>query len=254
MKVNVYSIQGEEMKSIELPEAFNKEVRLDLIRRAVISMQSNRRQPYGASLTAGMMHSVEWWGKGRGVSRVPRLKDSRRAAEAPCTVGGRRAHPPKVEKIWKKKINRKEKYLSKLSALSATAKKEWIIKRGHKFKENITFPIVLEDAFERISKTKEIISLFEKLGIYDDVERARRGKRMRPGRGKMRGRRYRRKKSILIVITRFDGIEKGARNLPGIDVVKVSHLNTEKLAPGGDPGRLSLFSESAIEEIRRWKT
>ena len=41
-------------------------------------------------------------------------------AFAPGTVGGRRAHPPKSEKIWSKKINKKENAKAIRSAISAT--------------------------------------------------------------------------------------------------------------------------------------
>jgi large subunit ribosomal protein L4e len=58
---------------------------------------------------------------------------------------------------------------------------------------------------------------------------------------------------LLIVVSRKDGVEKGARNLAGVDIVTPGQLNTELLAPGGDPGRLSVFTESAIEVLRRWK-
>ena len=49
MKVNVYSIQGEVKEEIELPAIFNEEYRPDLIKRAVLSAQSARIQPWGKS-------------------------------------------------------------------------------------------------------------------------------------------------------------------------------------------------------------
>ena len=47
MKVNVYSIQGEVKEEIELPAIFSEEYRPDLIKRAVLSAQSARIQPWG---------------------------------------------------------------------------------------------------------------------------------------------------------------------------------------------------------------
>ena len=58
---------------------------------------------------AGMKHSVEWWGKGRGVSRIMRRTGQSRGAQNPHTKGGRRAHGPKVEKNWGRKLNLKER-------------------------------------------------------------------------------------------------------------------------------------------------
>ena len=98
-RAHLLDLQGKPDGSVLLPLAFSQPVRTDLIRRAVVAAQSHRRQPYGTSPTAGLRHSVEWSGKGRGVARTPRLMDSMRGAQAPNTVGGRPAHPPKVEKI-----------------------------------------------------------------------------------------------------------------------------------------------------------
>ena len=99
MKVPIYSMKGKASKSsATLPQAFEEPVRLDLIRRAVRAARANRRQAYGASPRAGYRHSVSWPGKGRGMARTPRKNGGGgRGAEAPNTVGGRRAHPPKFE-------------------------------------------------------------------------------------------------------------------------------------------------------------
>jgi len=42
-------------------------------------------------------------------------------------------------------------------------------------------------------------------------------------------------------------------NLPGVDVVNAAALNAEVLAPGGDAGRLTVFSEGALEMLRSWR-
>jgi large subunit ribosomal protein L4e len=42
------------------------------------------------------------------------------------------------------------------------------------------------------------------------------------------------------------------RNLPGVEVVNPSNLSTERLAPGGDPGRLTLISMQALELMMGW--
>jgi large subunit ribosomal protein L4e len=65
----------------------------------------------------------------------------------------------------------------------------------------------------------------------------------------MRGRRYRRKTSALIVVGKNDGIFQAARNLAGVDVIEVKNLNAKLMAPGGDCGRLTIWSESAINQL-----
>jgi large subunit ribosomal protein L4e len=247
-KVNIYNIDGSSSEKIDLPKIFSTPFRPDIIRKSFNVLHSNKRQPYGAYPLAGTRHAVASIGKGRGMSRVPRLTQGQNAAFAPCNVGGRRAHPPKVERNWKEKINNKEKILAKNSALAATANKEIVAKRGHKFNEKLTLPIIVDDKFEKIKKTKDVIEALNKIGVYEDILRSTNGKHVRAGIGKMRGRKYRIPKSILIVSTK-DDFQKCSKNLTGVDIVKPSNINIENLAPGGDAGRLTIFTRSAIKEL-----
>jgi large subunit ribosomal protein L4e len=251
-KLYVYDLEGKVAGEQELPVAFKHELRPDIIRRAVNAIESNARQPYAPSPTAGMRHSVSTWGKGRGVSRVQRLMGSSTAAQSPNNVGGRRAHPPKVEKDLGKKINKKEQLFGKLSALRATSEHELVRKRGHRFDEKLTVPVVVKDDFESIATTKDAVKALSSLGVYEDVERALIGRNIRPGRGKMRGRRHRIPKSLLVVLSKECDGGRSLRNLPGVDVVTPNSLNASMLAPGGDPGRLMVISETALQAIGGW--
>jgi large subunit ribosomal protein L4e len=247
-KVKVYGTDGTSKEQIDLPDIFNTPYRPDIIRKSFNALRSNKRQPYGPDPLAGTKHATASVGKGRGMSRVPRLTQGQRAALAPCVVGGRRAHPPKPERNWKEKINKKEKTLAKNSALAATANKEIVTNRGHKFDDKITLPVIIDDKFEKITKTKDVITALDKLGVYDDILRATNGKHIRAGKGKARARKYKTPKSILIVSTNVE-IQKSSKNLSGVDVVKPKEINIEHLAPGGDPGRLTIFTKSALKEI-----
>jgi large subunit ribosomal protein L4e len=252
-KLNVYDLKGEVSGELDLPEAFKSELRPDIIRRAVTAIEANARQPYAPKPTAGMRHSVETWGKGRGVSRVQRLMGASTAAQSPNNVGGRRAHPPKVEKDLGKKINRKELRFAKLSALRATSEPDLVKTRGHKFKEELTVPIVVQDEFESVKSTKDAVDALASIGVYDDVERAINGKNIRAGRGKMRGRRYQIPRSLLVVVSKECAASRSVRNLPGVDVATPTALNASLLAPGGSPGRLMLISEGALKTVGGWK-
>src|SRR6266566_4599962 len=149
-QVHVYSLDGDVLKSVELPPVFRSEVRTDLIRRAVTSAQANRRQPYGSSFTAGTRHSVRWSGKGHGVSRVPRIRGTMIGAQAPGTVGGRRAHPPRIQAIWAKKINDHERRLARNAALAAVRDPSLVSLRGHRFDEDLSLPVIVEDGIEAV--------------------------------------------------------------------------------------------------------
>ena len=252
---NVYSVKGEFAGTIEVPAAFATAYRPDLIKKAVLAAAANGRQPYGPNKMSGMRHSVSTWGKGRGVARVQRLHDGSRATQSPNNISGRRAHPPKVEKIWEQKVNKKEAKLARMSALACTACAECVRARGHQFDDKVTFPIVADDELNQVGTAAGVMEFFDAIGIGYDVDRAKDGTKIRAGRGKMRGRKYRTPVSVLIVISdkeRNAAVFKGANNLPGVQVEEISTLNTAILAPGGDAGRLVVYTKSAIEEIGAW--
>jgi large subunit ribosomal protein L4e len=249
-RVHLLTLDGKEHATVSLPLAFSQPVRPDLIRRAVVAAQSHRRQPYGTSPTAGRRHSVEWSGKGKGVARTPRLMSSMRGAQAPNTVGGGAAHPPKVERIWGKKINNKERRLAFTSALAATRESKLAEARGHAIPHGLHLPLVLEDPVEEIGTTGAARELLARLKLWDDVERAQSGTHLsNSGRARRRGR-VRRTPRSLLVVTSAPGKARGFLNLAGVEVVPVQRLSTEDLAPGGDAGRVTLFSHKAVESLR----
>ena len=254
MKVHVYSLDGKPSEEIELSEVFEAEFRPDVIRRAVLAAQSARIQPWGADKEAGKRTSAETWGKGFGVARVRRVKGRRhpaagRGAFAPFTVGGRRAHPPKVEKKLRERINKKERRLAIRSAIAATKDRKIVSSRGHAVDDIEELPLVVTDEFEGIKKTKQAKEVLKKLGLWSDVERVTASRKIRPGRGKMRGRRYRQAVGPLLVVGEDRGVGRAARNIPGVEVIPVSQLGAEQLAPGGVPGRLTLWTKSAIHKL-----
>lgn len=249
-RVHLFDLHGKPGGMVALPLAFSQPVRPDLIQRAVVAAQSHRRQPYGTSLTGGLRHSVEWSGKGKGVARTPRLMDSMRGAQAPNTVGGRAAHPPRVDRIWEKKINRKERRRAFASALAATREEKLARARGHDVPHGLHLPVVLADPVEEIRSSSEAQGVLVRLKLWKDVERARDSTRLRAsGRARRRGRVHRTSRSLLVVTT-GPGKALGFRNLAGVEVVPVARLATEDLAPGGVAGRLTVFSRSAVESLR----
>ncbi|MCK9323284.1 MAG: 50S ribosomal protein L4 [Candidatus Methanomethylophilaceae archaeon] len=252
-QTNVYSVKGEVSGTVDVPEAFSTPYRPDIIKKAILAASANSRQPYGPGPRAGMRHSVKTWGKGRGVARVQRVHDGKKATESPNNVSGRRAHPPVPERIWAQKVNRKELKIARCSALAATACAECVKERGHQFDDSVSFPIVIEDDFQNVMSTSQINGIFDAIGIGYDVERAKEGTKIRAGRGTMRNRKYRTPVSILIVVVdRKVPVFKGASNLPGVEIETVSTLNASILAPGGDAGRLVVYTKSAIAQIGEW--
>ena len=265
MKVKVFGMDGKETGSKDLPKQFDEEVRPDLIKRAAEVIQANKRQKYGVTEEAGKRHSTYLSKRrrayrgayGAGRSRTPRKIVSRRGerinyvgAFAPNTVGGRVAHPPKAEKKWELKINKKENRKAIRSALAASVAKEFVEARGHRLPEN--FPFVFDNKFEAMKKTVDVKKALKIMGLKDELVRAE-VKNVRAGKGKLRGRKYKRRVGPLVVVGDKCDLLKAAKNIPGVDVVKVNEVNALMLAPGCNPGRLTIFTVSALENMEKNK-
>jgi large subunit ribosomal protein L4e len=263
MKIPVLDRTAKEVSKKELPSQFKEEVRPDLIHRAVVTVQANSRQPYGANPNAGMMVSAKLSRRrrdykgayGMGIARSPRKVLTRRGtrfnwvgALAPNTVGGRRAHPPKADRIWDKKLNVKERRKALRSAISATMHKDIVKARGHILPKD--FPFILSNDIEDIKKTKDVLALLYALGFKEELNRTKE-KVKRAGLGKNRGRPYKVKKSVLFVVSKKCGLNKAAANVSGVEIVTPDHLNAELLAPGSAIGRLTLYTEGAVDEIAK---
>jgi len=248
----VFDLEGKRVSRIRIPKVFETTLRPDIIKRAVVAIQSHRYQPQGRDPMAGKRTTAESWGVGRGMARIPRLSGRGRAALAPGTVGGRAAFPPVVEKKIKKKIPRKEKRLALLSAIAATGSKEVVAKRGHAVDDVPDFPLVVAEDIQGLKKTRDLKEAFINLGVWPDVYRVKGSIKVRAGKGKMRGRRKKKAVGPLVVISKDDGIVEAARNLPGVDVAYVKDLNAELLAPGTHPGRLTVWTRSSMKELREW--
>ncbi len=261
MKSTIFSTKGEKVKDLELPKQFSEKVRPDLIKRAVLVIQNNNRQPYGADPRAGLEYSATLsrkrkdyrGGYGRGMSRIPRKVMLRRGTQfiytgaiVSGTTGGRRAHAPKAEKIFDQKINNKERQKAIRSAIAATADKEFLKEKGITVQDNV--PLII-DKLESLNKTKEVKDLLIKLNLSPELERAD-NKKIRAGKGTMRGRKYRKAKGPLVVVSGKDTkVAEACKNLPGFEVVEVKSLNAELLAPGAVPGRYVIWSLDAIQKL-----
>ncbi len=246
----ILDLQGKATGKITLPSVFSTPLRPDVIKRAVLAIQSNRRQKQGRDLMAGKKTTAESRGTGSATARVPRMKSGAgRAAFAPSTVKGRQPHPPRAEKKILRDIPKKEAKLALTSAIAATAQKETVTSRGHKIGEVPQFPIVVEDTLEGLTKASQVEEAFTSLGIAEDLSRVRDSRSIRAGKGKRRGRKMKQAVGPLIVVVDRKSLVNAASNLPGVDVTTVTNLNTEMLAPGTHPGRLTIWTNGAIEKL-----
>jgi large subunit ribosomal protein L4e len=219
-------------------------------------LRSHGIQAYGRDPEAGEKTSAEsgWPPTGRGISRIPRVKGerSRRAGQAAgvaSVVGGRLPHPPRSEKAIYNKINRKEKRLAFETAIAFTGDAAAVEWRGHRV-GNLEFPLVVTDDIETITKTGELNSFFETVGLSNELKRLVRGVKRRSGKPRMRGRAYKEPIGPLVVVSNDRGVGRAAEGIPGVKVVTINSLSVLDLAPAGVAGRLTFWSESSLDALR----
>jgi large subunit ribosomal protein L4e len=249
VSAKIFDLKGKAVSRVSLPSIFKTPARPDVIKRAVVVIQSHRFQPQGRDVFAGKRTTAESQGVGLGISRVSRVKGGQRAALIPFAVGGRAAHPPMVEKKIQKKIPRKEMRLALRSAVAATASKEIVAFRGHMIDDVPDFPLVVVDEIQSLKKTRDVEEALIHLGVWPDIYRVKESRKVRAGKGKMRGRKMKQAVGPLLVISENEGIVEAARNIPGVDIVSVDSLNVELLAPGAHQGRLIVWTSSAFEKV-----
>jgi large subunit ribosomal protein L4e len=251
--VSVYDADGKSVGKVQVPHFFETPVRTDLIRRAVVALQSGVFQAQGRDPMAGKRTTAESLGVGHGMSRIPRVKGERYARGglagfAAGTVKGRLTFPPTSARRVRKKINKKELKLAMLSAVAATSSKELVMARGHRITVDFDLPLVVSDDAERITTSSDAEKILKNLGVWDDVERAS-NRKARSGKGSVRGRPFKHPVSALFVVAKRQGAERAFRNFTGVKVVDVSSLNVSDLAPGTHPGRLTIWTESALKGL-----
>lgn len=237
-----------------LPAVFAAPVRADIVHSVFTRVNKNKRQAYAVSEKAGHQTSAESWGTGRAVARIPRVGGSgtHRAGQGAfgnMCRGGRMFAPTKTWRRWHVKVNQNEKRYATASAIAASAVTSLVLARGHRVEEVQELPLVLANEFESISKTKEAVAALKAVGAHKDIIRVIKSKKLRAGKGKLRGRRFVQKKGPLVVYANDNGIAKALRNVPGVDTAHVSRLGLLQLAPGAHLGRFVIWTQAAIESL-----
>ncbi len=257
MKADVLNAEGKKVREIELPLCFSAPIREDLVQKCVEALK--RKQPYApyemagkqASASGKIRHGRRKWrtAYGKGISRVPRKIMWRRgdqfywiAAEISSARKGRRSHPPQIlSMIQKKKINKKEMVLALRSALSATAHANYLKRRYGSLEEvKVKLPLIVENLSQK--KNKDLGKFLENV-LGNLAPLAFKEKSVRAGRGKLRGRKYKKTLGALIVVGSGEGVR-----MKGVDIKPAKTVGLEDLAKGA-LGRLTIYTEKAIQEL-----
>ena len=260
MKTTAYSISGSKEGEVELPLVFSTPFRSDLIHKAFTNLNSHKFQPQGRHPTAGMdvVARSNDPPTGQHQARIAKMKGGGggrqgQAGGVASVRGGRQAHPPIVDKVIHKKINKKENKLALCSAIAATASKRLVESRGHKVDRIESFPIVVSDEIESISKASELSKVLESLKLMEDVKRLE-ARKPRTGKSSLRGRRKKIGKSVLFVTKDSSKITNACGSFSGVEARSIKDLSVLDLAPGSDPIRLTVYSKSAINEMNKIKS
>lgn len=252
-ETKVIDLEGKEIESISLPAVFSTPIREDVIGRVYIALESHSRQPQGRDPLAGERTTAESGHPptGRGIARIPRVKGERyaksgMAGAVASIVGGRLPHPPRSEKVIRKEVNKKEKYLALASAIAATADTDAVVKRGHKFSAKL--PIVVSGDIEKIERVRELKKFLQTIGADKDIERVEnRASKVSSSLAKI----SRTGTGPLFVVSAKSKLEGVVRSLSGVSVVKSSDLSVLDLAPGSSPGRLTIWTKEALANISK---
>lgn len=252
-EVNVLDLNGKEIEAVSLPSVFSTPIREDLIGRVYVALESHSRQPQGRDPLAGERTTAESGHPptGQGIARIPRVKGERysksgMAGGVASIVGGRLPHPPRSEKVIRKRVNKKERYFALASAIAATADNEMVVKRGHKFTAKL--PIVVSSDLEKIDRVRELKRFLQALGADKDIERVKkRTRKVSSSLSKV----SRAGTGPLFVVSDKSKLVDVTKSMSGVSVVKSSDLSVLDLAPGSASGRLTIWTKDALSKLSK---
>jgi len=242
--------------NIALPSVLTAPIRPDVVSFIHSQVNKNKRQAYCVRDQAGMDTAAESWGTGRAVSRIPRVPGSgtHRAGQGAfgnMCRGGRMFNPTRIWRKWHKKVSVNQRRFALCSALAASAVPSLVMARGHRIEQVPELPLVVDQAsLSDIKKTKEALKVLALFGANVDVERVQKSKKIRPGKGKMRNRRYVKRRGPLVIHdAQTPELARAFRNIEGVDLCRIDSLNLLKLAPGGHIGRFVVWTSDAFEKL-----
>lgn len=241
------------VEEVALPQVFLAPIRNDIVHFVFYNLNKNRRQAYAVNKDAGMLYAAESWGTGRAVARIPRVGGSGthrsgQGAFGNMCRGGRMFNPTTTWRRWHRKVNLTQRRHAVAAAVAASAVPSLVLARGHRINQVPEVPLVLDSI--NLAQTSEVIELFNRFGLREELEKVKDTRKVRPGQGKYRNRRYKTRKGPLIVFGDADNlVQQSARNIPGVELCHVDRMNLLQLAPGGHLGRLIVWTASAFKRL-----
>ncbi len=163
--------------------------------------------------------------------------------------------PTKVWRKWHQKINLNQKRFATASAIAASSSAALLLARGHRISSISEVPLVISSTVfgaAALVKTSAAGKLLEAVGAGPEIEKVKNSRKLRAGKGKLRGRRHTQRRGPLVVHDpEKDGKEliRAFRNIPGVETCSVYALNLLQLAPGGHLGRFVIWTSNAFAAL-----
>lgn len=182
-KLSVYNLKGEETGKVDLKDkSFDVEFNPALVHQVMVSLQNNQRVAKAQAKTRGEVQGggkKPWKQKGTGRARAGSIR-------SPLWVGGGVTFGPRSNRNYTTKINKK---VGKLVLAMTFGKKS----ADQEVK-------LVEDWKLEPVKTKTLVDILEKLGIYGQS-------------------------IVLLTADKNDNLDRSARNIPKVNVKLISGLN-----------------------------
>ena len=199
---------GKKKGQIEVSDSLlTDEINEHLLYLAVIRQNANTRAGSAHTKTRSEVRgggAKPWRQKGTGRARAGSIR-------SPLWRGGGITHGPRNATVWIKGMNKKERALAIIAALSA-ANKEAKIQ-------------IIEDMEMKEGKTKEIVGLIKALGLTD--------------------------KQVLFIINsdhdKFTLIQRASRNIPKVQSISEQSLNVKDILKAHN----IIISKTAIQAIEK---
>lgn len=141
------------------------------------------------------------------------------------------------------------------SAIAASSVPALLLARGHRINTVPEVPLVISSEAVKgaaLVKTSAAAALLKAVGAGPDIVKVQASRKLRAGKGKLRGRRHRQRRGPLVVYNpEVDGkdLVRAFRNIPGVETSSVFALNLLQLAPGGHLGRFVIWTSSSFEAL-----
>ena len=165
------------------------------------------------------------------------------------------AEHPRLEAPIEILTNHPIRRFATASALAASSVPALLFARGHNVSTVPEVPLVVSSTVFKgaaLTRTSAAVKLLGAVGAAADVDKVKASRKLRAGKGKMRGRRHKQRRGPLVVYNPDeDGkeIKRAFRNIAGVETCSVFALNLLQLAPGGHLGRFIVWTSAAFSAL-----